>query len=283
MPRICHIDESGDLAPLSSATPGAQPVLAVVGLIVPESKLAQMERDFLAVRKTSEFLKGRRGAPSPDDFPSEDKGKDMFRLPLRSRDAGWRGAALSTLGLALDLLERAEARVAGCVHVKPIDREFNGARKYVSSVLSIAANFHAVLEAGHPEQARGELLRAGRILCDRQQRRTETALHNIFAARALRPPEFGDSESSAGLQLADWICSGIVAPLAAAACFDRAQLPDSKHIHSGYLSLRAGKNSPWERLTRMQFPFADENGRRRPGILVHPEELRPRLLPSAQR
>ena len=278
--HICHIDESGDFVGLSSANPGAQPVLAVVGLIVPEGNLAQMEKEFADLRKNSEFLNRRRKGVERDDFPPEDKGKDMFRLPLRSDDADWQAGALSVLGSALDLLKRAEARAAGCVHIKPVDREFNGARGYVSSVLSVAVNFHRILELGHPEKERDRLQQEGRVICDWQEQ-AKSSVCSSFCERQFRPPEFEDSRSSAGLQLADWICSGIVAPLAAAACFSEAELPRSVHINPRYLSLREGENSPWARLMRMQFPFTDENGRHQPGILVHPEEFRPRLFASS--
>ena len=269
MSHICHVDESGDFGALKSADAGAQPTLVVAGLIVPDKRLARMEAEFLNLRKTSEFLKSRRSALNLASFPLEDKGKDMFRWALRSRDAEWQSAALLVLGLTLDLLERAEARVAGCVHLKPADGEFDGRREYASSVLSIAANFRRIPGAGN-----------GRIICDEQQQ-AKSVVRRLFRRRQLPSPEFCNSGEIAGLQLADWICSGIIAPLAAAACFDKHDLPGSKHVAARYLALREGENSPWARLARMQFPLADANGLRRPGILVHPEEFRPRLFASS--
>ena len=284
MRHICHIDESGDFGRLTSASPHVQPVLAVVGLIVPESKLAQMEKEFLNLRKTSEFLQSSRILLKLNGFPSEDKGKDL-RVALKSDGMDWRPGesrqtgALSVLGLALDLLERAEARVAGCVHVKPINQAFSGKNAYVSSVLSIAANFHSILEFGHPEEPREQLQMEGRIICD-DQRGGKPAVHQHFDRRKFRRPEFENSQKRAGLQLADWLCSAIIAPMAATTCFNRADLPQSKHVNDLYLSLNEGENSPWGRLTRMQFPFADDNGARQPGILVDPPELRGRLFPD---
>ena len=287
MRHICHIDESGDFGQLTSANQNAQPALVVVGLIVPEEKTAQMGEEFLNLRKANEFLHSRRIVLGQDEFPSEDKGNEL-RWALRSDKIDWRtgqpwrDGALSVLGLALDLLERVEARVAGCVHVKPINQAFSGKNAYVSSVLSIAANFHSILEFGHPEEPREQLQMEGRIICD-DQRGGKSAVHQHFDRRKFRRPEFENSQKRAGLQLADWLCSAIIAPMAATTCFNRADLPESKHINDLYLSLNEGENSPWRRLTRMQFPFADDNGARQPGILVDPPELRGRLFPDSPR
>ena len=276
MSHICHIDESGDFGPLLSASANAQPVLAVVGLIAPKGKIAQMEGDFAQLRKASEFLKNRRSALGQNHLPLEDKGHAL-RRGLRSDEAQWRAGALATLDATLDLLERAEAQVAGCVHIKPVDRTFNGKRAYVSSVLSIAANFHRILEA---EEERGEARRKGEIICDEQQQ-AKSAIRRAFRRRNPPVPEFGNSEQSAGIQIADWLCSAVVAPLAAAICFDRADdLPESKHADPRYLALAEGENSVWARLMRMQFPFADDSGLRQPGIIVRPEKMRAKLFPE---
>ena len=287
MSHLCFIDESGDFAGLSSADARAQPTLAVVGLIVPEGALARMEKDFLHLRRTSEFLKSRRGLLGRAGFPPEDKGHDVFRWALRSagidRRTGepWRSGALSVLGEALGLLERAGARVAGSIHVKPVDEEFDGARAYVSSVLSVAANFHRVLRAGQPEEAEERTRLRGRIVCDNQEQ-ARRAARRVFRRRNFRAPDFVDSEKHAGVQLADWLCSAIVVPLASAVCFGEGDLPGSRHIDAGYLSLKEGGDSPWARLARMQFPFRDDAGRRRPGILVSPEKFRPLLFPASR-
>ena len=270
MSHICHIDESGDFGPLLSAGASVQPVLAVVGLIAPKSKIAQMESDFAQLRKTSEYLKNRRSALRQSHLPPEDKGHEL-RWGLRSDEPQWQAGALATLDATLNLLERAEAQVAGCVNIKPMDRKFNGKYAYVSSVLSIAANFHRILEAEDPEE---EARHEGEIICDEQQQ-AKSAIRRGFRRRQLPVPEFGNSEQNAGIQIADWLCSAIIAPLAATRLS-----PESKHADTRYLALAGGENSVWERLMRMQFPFADDNGLRQPGIIVRPEKMRAKLFPE---
>ena len=275
MSHICHIDESGDFGPLPPANLNAQPVqpvLVVVGLIVAESELTRMSREFIALRKTSEFLRARRSALRQDEFPREDRGKDMFRWALKSNRAGWQNSALSTLGQALALLERAQARVAGCVHLKGDD--FEGAKTYETSVLSIAANFRRFLEAGQAQNGEQRPRRGVRVVCDNQEEAGKK-VRREFVRRNLDPPEFVDSKNHIGVQLADWLCSAIIAPLAATRLS-----PESKHADTRYLALAGGENSVWERLMRMQFPFADDNGLRQPGIIVRPEKMRAKLFPE---
>ena len=150
----------------------------------------------------------------------------------------------------------------------------------LSSVLSIAANHrHILVNAGRKEKTRAQLRQEERIICDDQQQ-AKPAVRRIFRRRELPVPEFDNSKRRAGLQLADWLCSGIIAPLAAAACFNEEDLPGSKHVNARYLSLRDGDNSPWARLMRMGFPFVDDDGLRQPGILVNPERFRGRLFPE---
>ena len=273
MSHICHIDESGDFGPLLSASANVQPVLAVVGVIAPKSKIAQMEGDFARLRTTSKLLKSRRSFRGQNRPSPEDKGHEL-RRELRSDNAKRQNGALAALDATLDLLERAGARVAGCVHIKPVDAEFNGEHAYVSSVLSIAANLHRVLEAETPGKTREAARQEGEIICDKQ-RQAENAIRRAFHRRELPVPAFGNSEQSAGIQIADWLCSALVAPLAAARL-----LPESRHADPRYLALAEGENSAWARLARMQFPFDDENGRRQPGILVRPRKFRAKLFPK---
>ena len=120
-------------------------------------------------------------------------------------------------------------------HIKPVDEEFNGEHAYVSSVLSIAANLHRVLEAETPGKTREAARQEGEIICDKQ-RQAENAIRRAFHRRELPVPAFGNSEQSAGIQIADWLCSALVAPLAAARL-----LPESRHADPRYLALAEGE------------------------------------------
>ena len=270
MRHICCIDESGDFGRLPSADSPVQPVLAVVGLIAPESATARLDAEFSALKKKL----------NPGRAPLEVKGKNL-REALRSSRPRRRNLALSHLGAALGMLEDAGARVAGRVCVKPIGGKFDGKGEYVASVLSVATNFQRVLEAGkskgtivcdgHRDFARREV---GRRFLERKSRPSGDAFPNVPA-----PPVFVDSREHSGVQLADWICSAIVAPLAAAACFG-GRMPNSKHVHDNYLLLAGREERLWERLARMLHPFADDNGARQPGLLVAPNHFRPRLFPK---
>ena len=223
--HICLIDESGDSGPLPSAGSPVQPVFVIAGLMVSEGALPQMEAGFLALKKRI-----NSGA-----VPVEVKGRGL-REALRSAGVKRREFALTLLDRALEILENANATVAGQVWIKPVGGEFDGNAAYVSSAMFIARQFQRFLEA---RESRGT------IVCDNRFPAQRAAVVRAFMARKSRaaggvfsrlpdPPLFTDSRKSPGVQLADWLCSALVAPLAATVYCDAR----SPHACADYLRLR---------------------------------------------
>ena len=258
MSYVCHIDESGDAGPLPSADSPVQPVLVVAGLIVSESALARMASDFAAVKRKV----------NPGAVPPEVKGRTL-REALRSPSAKRRRFAESLLADAFDLMEDAGATVAGSVWIKPAGGAFDGNAAYVSSAMFVASRFQRFLAA---RQSRGT------IVCDNRFPAQRAAVVRAFRERKSRragdafsrlpsPPDFADSRDRAGVQLADWLCSALVAPLAATVYCDER----SPHSRDGYLQLRERFG---ERLMRMQ----DDDAAKQRGLRVAPGHPRMRLF-----
>lgn len=246
--HICLIDESGDSSPLPSADSPVQPVLVVAGLMVSESALPRMESEFLALKKKV----------NPGAIPPEVKGRGL-REALRSAGVKRRDFTLLLLDRALDILENASATVAGQVWVKPVGGEFDGNAAYVSSAMFIARQFQRFLAARESR---------GKILCDHRRPAQQSAVARAFLERKSRAagdpfsrlpdsPSFTDSRQSPGVQLADWLCSALVAPLAATVYCD-AQSP---HAHRNYLRLR-------ERFGRRLMKIQEDDRANRRGLRV---------------
>ena len=270
MPHTCFIDESGDRYGLHS--PGrlleGQPVYVVLGLVVSDASLAQITPEFLRVREG--FAPGE----------SEAKGSDLRRDLKQPLADDSRAAGFVALKAALRLLDRANARVTGRVCVKRAGERFDGAGAEVRALRFVAGNFSRFLRRKNAE---------GRIVFD-SRGDPRASGENKQVVRAMRrppgrawsklrhPPIFAHSKDSVGLQLADWICSALIAPPAATAyCGDCARLRGSPHIHENYLQMRdqhGGGDWLWRRQLRFQ-----AGGKTRWGLEVEdPRERSSELL-----
>ena len=259
--HLCYLDESGCLGALPSVCSHIQPVLSIVGLIVPANRLPQITRDFMSLKRRS-----HPGLFSEDDHDldgilREVKGGNL-RGDLKSDSRKRRRAAQMFLNHALKLLEESDSRLVGRVWIKPVGEEFKGREIYTFSAQAVAENFQRFLAAGNSR---------GMIVCDsREPRANAIVSHSVFTRkfkwtgdpfpRLLDSPVFADSGNHAGIQMADLLCSAIVSPLAAAVYHS-----GSPHAHPNYLHLRQRFG---ERLNKLQFRFKDDNGKLRGGIVV---------------
>lgn len=88
-------------------------------------------------------------------------------------------------------------------------------------------------------------------------------------------PVFGHSDNHAGLQLADLLCSAMLAPIACAA-YAAEHASWNRHCDPGFFDIRARYG---ERLARLAYPWRDpREGRERSSLAV-----RDPLKRSAQR
>ena len=250
MPHICYIDESGDINGLHS--PGrlleGQPVYVVLGLIISEKSLEQITPEFLKIR---------------DDFAPgeiEAKGSELRGDLKKTSNGSSSHAGLVALKSTLKLLDGAgvNARVTGRVFVKQAGQPFKGENADKRALRFIAENFSRFLRTKNME---------GRVVFDSRSPKPDSK-NNKRAARAMLlssgqpwpklqwPPVFARSEDRIGLQMADWLCSALVAPLAATAyCGDCMQLRESIHVNKNYLKIRdqhGGGEWLWRRQLRLQ-------------------------------
>ena len=236
--QLCYVDESGKAETLTRADGQQQPVLVIAGVSLPEDQLTAVTHDWIELKRR--YLPGlaRRGRKGwLDAILSEMKGSGLrrgFRAKGTNRQ---QKHSIGVIDGTLKLLERHDARIVGRVWVKSLDAPNDDMRLHSSSLQFICAAFHA----GLPGDERGM------VVVDSQTYQHNFRLaHSMFTQRfGLAPsherlvdmPVFGHSDNHAGLQIADLLCSAVLAPIACAVyagCYSEW----NTHCDSGFLDIR---------------------------------------------
>jgi len=211
--RVCYVDEAGCPGTLPTASTDIQPVLAVVGLSVPQPRLVTLTADFLHLKKR--FFPALNTGNFLDLVLPEIKGSDVRRDAARSGRRQWR-PALQFLGEVFRLLDTHDAAVFGRVWVKEPGATINPTAIYTYSIQSICRTFQSQLDS---------LDEHGFVVADsRRKGQNADVSHSIFTqkfrssgdpfSRVIEMPTFGHSDNHVGLQVADLIASAVVFPLA---------------------------------------------------------------------
>ncbi len=261
--KICYVDESGDDGNLTTPTVNVQPLLVISGLIVDYQNLHRLTLDFLAL-KTNFFPGVAQHRLHLDRILHEIKGSELRKKAASNRKRE-RRHAIGVLDDAIDLLERCGVRLIGRAWVKGIGEQFNGRSVYTSSVQSLFNYFQIYLEQ---ENDLGIFIADSRTATDNTR-----VSHSIFTQkfkqsgddynRILDLPTFAHSDNHAGLQLSDWVCSGIITPMVIETyCNGHV---NNLHVRPRYADLKARYQ---ERIKPLLFRYQEVNGRWRGGITV---------------
>jgi hypothetical protein len=165
----------------------------------------------------------------------------------------------------LSLMERHAVRVVGRVWIKDIGVPVDGVALYTNSIQAICASFQNLLrETGDH----------GIVIADsRSKAQNANVAHSIFTLRykaagdnydrLIDLPTFGHSDNHAGLQVADFVCSALLFPMAVHAyCAGHV---NNIHVRPAYSVLRSRYG---ERIERLQYRYQDATHRWRGGIVV---------------
>lgn len=236
--QLCYVDESGKAETLTEADGKQQPVFVVGGVTLPERKLTAVTHEWIDLKRRFNPAIVRRGQRGwLDGILEEPKGTTLRRGFKAAATNRRRKNSIGFVDGMMKLLERHDARIIGRVWVKQLDVENEEMVIHASSLQFICAAFHA----GLAEDERGM------VVVDSQTHQHNYKLaHSMFTQRFGRNPPhprlvdlpaFGHSENHAGLQIADVVCSGILAPLAAAVYAGRYEAWNT-HCDSGFLDIR---------------------------------------------
>jgi len=222
--------------------------------------LPDLTREFLAIKK--KFYPRRMRPQFLDGIRVVVKGSE-----IRAHVAGRRGdrrQAIGVLDAFVLLLEKYEAKIVGRVWVKEVGRENSNQALYTSSVQAICAYFHHLLCSRR---------RSGFVIADaRRKHQNSDVSHSVFTqkfstahnrlTRLVEVPTYGHNENHVGLQMADWLCSALLFPLATYS-YCRGHVK-SVHVNEQHevIQVRYGK-----RLKRLQYRY-QERGRYVGGIVV---------------
>ena len=260
---IAYVDDAGDVQALRSGSQ-IQPVLAFACVIVNQADVTKLTRDFLSLKR--HYFPGRlsNGRHRLSDILEEIKGAEL-RTMVRSPSRRKRRTALLYLRDVLGLLEGVDGRILGRVWIKVPDEPLDGLAMNTYSIQAICKCFQKYLEV------KGE---KGIMVIDSSTPGLNSKVaHSIFTQkfrfagdcynRILEMPTFGGSENHAGLQLADNVASGLMAPLAMRAyCQGHVS---GTHVHPNYdqITDRLGL-----KLRRRQYRYQDGEGVWAGGITV---------------
>lgn len=259
---ICFIDESGDSGILPSATAPIQPVFVLGALVLDASLVKSVTAEFLGVKRR--FFPGLHNPSKPLDILMQVvKGCDL-RRNVRTGGRNKIRQALLFLGQVFDILERHQARVFARVWVKGIAAPVNERSLYTFSMQSLCATFQSHLASR---------AREGLIIADsRNKAKNSNVSYSIFTRKykqagdeypnIVEMPTFGHDENHVGLQLADYICSAIICPMAIQSYC--SGLLRNIHVSPNYESIKVMFGA---RLKAMQYRHCD-NGKWRGGVTV---------------
>jgi len=257
---ICYLDEAGCTGCLPAHDSPVQPVFIPAAVILDAERLPRLTMDFLRIKHR--FYPNRMGTHFLDSIRVEVKGSEI-RAHLGGR-RGKKRHAIGVLDAFLDLLEEYDAKVIGRIWIKEIGREHSNRALYTSSVQAICSYFQHLLEA------KGD---TGIFIADsRRKHQNSDVSHSVFTQkfssvrarlrRFVEVPTYGHNENHVGLQLADWLCSALLFPLATFT-YCRRHIK-SVHVNDefGTVQERYGK-----RLMRLQHRYRQQ-GRYQGGIVV---------------
>ena len=250
--HFCYLDESGVDGMLAVDGKNVSPVFVLAGIIVAARDVPRMTSEFLDAKRR--FFPERFNAFSPSDIREEIIGASLPGM-VNSGDYKQEEQAIGFLGAAFDLLDRLGARLVGRVLVKEAGHPIEKTNDYIHSLNAIAGRFQRFLKV---RDSRGMIILDNRN--NKNARPNPAVSHGFFTSKfrnsdkypsIAESPVFVDSQNHAGIQIADLLCSGLIAPIAAAAYCGHLE---SKHVHLKNLRLRELFGG---RMLHLQFRFLD--------------------------
>jgi hypothetical protein len=214
-----------------------QPVIVVAGVCLPEQNLTTITREWIELKTRFYPSVAKYGHGWLDAILHDIKGAKVRRGFRRQATTRQRRQAIGLIDGVLKLLERHDGRIVGRVWVKRLDMANKDMSIHGASLQFICSAF----DAGLP---RGE---RGMVVVDSQTYQHNHRLaHSVFTQRFGRTPKhcglvdmpvFGHSDNHAGLQIADFMCSAILAPIACAV-YAGGYANWNAHCDSRYLEIR---------------------------------------------
>lgn len=236
--RLCYVDESGKGGTLTPADRDQQPVVVIAGITLPEANLTAVTHEWMELKARYYPSAGKRpGRGRLDVILHEVKGSKLRKGFDEKATHRQRRHAVGVIDHTLKLLERHEGRIVGRIWVKGLGETNDEMRMHSSSLQFICSAFHATI----PHEERGLV-----IVDSQTYQHNHRLAHSMFTQRFCKDPRnpkladmpvFGHSDNHAGLQIADLLCSAVLAPIACSV-YCGAYDGWNAHCRSSYLDIR---------------------------------------------
>lgn len=262
---FCYIDEAGCTGNLPNHNTDIQPVFVLCGLIVPESSITTLTRDYLSLKRQFNPTLAQSLEHDLDIVKHEIKGAEDIRKPIRKKNRNNKRRAIGFLDKVLDLLERHECQLLPHIYIKSPSQNIDGVALYSRSIQYINSHFQSFLQ-----QQNGK----GVMIADSRNYDLNTKVsHSIFTQKfkasgdaypnVIEMPVYGHSDNHAAIQITDILCSAILFPISTYVyCTGHIT---SVHVNSKFQLLHARYAT---RIKELSFRY--HNGKRyRGGITVY--------------
>ena len=265
--HFCYIDESGDSAAINNPADATQPMLTIGGLFVDAAKLANLTKDFIALKQKFYPGKFQGTTHSLNVLLKEIKGNDL-KTDVRNNNLHGRlvQTHLRFLDEVFDICKLHEVKFVARVWVKAFAVAINDRSVYSITAQNFAQRFELFLQQKSSQ---------GILIADfRDPARNSYVAHSVFTQKhksgsggdqypnILETSVYGISNNHACLQITDLLCSAILAPIAGrrigAGVFNNA------HTHPRYEAICKRYQ---RRLRALQF-HCKHNGKNYWGITV---------------
>lgn len=274
--QLCYVDESGDTGMFVADERNSQPVFALCALLLDQTKLEGLTRRVIELKQQFFPALGQHAAHWHDWLKIELKGADLRRA-LRERNHRSTRHAMGFLDAVMALLEHHSVRLAARIYVKKPGEAFNGTHVYSAAMQHLAMIFEEWLAS---KNDKGIM-----VLDSRNKPKNVPVAHSLFTHnfRAQGPayrymaelPLFGHSDNHALLQVADWLGSAFLTPMA---CRAYCAAHENTCVHADPV-FEVVRNRFGQRIKALQFRY-ERDGSKHGGIYVlgGPERLNPLLL-----
>lgn len=223
---------------LTTDCPDQQPVIVIAGIAVSETHLTALTGDWLQLkRRFYPDVSSKLNGGWLDAILHDIKGTTLrrgFKIGAKSKQ---RQHAHGLISGAISILEQYDAKLLGRIWVKECDDDIDDLTIHSSSLQYICEAFNSRL---HNDER-------GMVVVDSQTYwHNHRLAHSMFTRRfGKRPkntgladmPVFGHSDNHAGLQIADLMCSAVLAPIASIV-YAGSYSSWNTHCNSGFLDIR---------------------------------------------
>ena len=217
---MCYVDESGDTGSLDPNERNSQPIFLISAVIVRQSALKQRTRSIIELKRQFFPSYGNGATHWHDWLKVEVKGANLRRA-LREGTHEAKRHVIGFMDKMLRLMESHHVQIVSRIYLKQPNAEFNGSSVYPAAVQRLEMAFENRLQRDNEQGIF--------ILDSRNKVKNVPVSHGIFTMKfsargngydyLAELPLFGHSENHAMLQLADWVGSAFLCPMATRAYY----------------------------------------------------------------